>query len=1117
MGAGERRSSDSMHLDDSHGTQGEPVTFSFEVIRPDDLLRLQMEAINLRIDRPEGQTPALVVEDANQPAYLIVHFQPQAIAEQGYPEATILQADVPDGMPAQLPPPPATIGSVDPPGKTAARIGQGSRLVFKVPAEAHIPFTIEGVLDWSGLALNVNAIAAIGPAPTPAEIAAAPAIARPRDTETAIELPYQLIISPTAAASWGHRRTAFTARGRTELWHTRLQLPGGEGAGPADLSARHQASLRAIWSPDFGNRSDVPELPNAAMAPDDRHQIVVKTSAFHGYEGEVSIGLSLGFGGAVGTVAGGFGKVLSPLDGPGVELKFWVPFVPQPFYAEQLMLSSLGGWLSSRGVWNVVRKAKPSRLFQGLSVREVLGRVGEAGRPIHEVRAPAVARDAPGRGAIASPFTPLAPIGIALADGQSDTDQLDLSEWVHHATQGRDHYVKLVYEGELLPFHHRAALVKVTERKFKENKENGDLIVANMYQRFFLVVREPVKRFDANDRGMPFKRVEITTLVTPDIATPAELVTDSRSFWVEVMRSPADRVRLRFPVFATDPQGDVHNLSIPMLFLSQKATGTMRKDVIKFYNDSTTSQNMADRSASVPGQKIAFADRGASAADNTQLATRSLTFALAGEVPRLLKAEVEVPQVQQLLGKDITTTIRLYPDYVSSGFDGGAGVFAEVVEETPAAEPFDAVSRATMDVAFSSDQAGGFATPNLGVSSLSLKRGPLAGHVADAVIDKFDPSSFFPAGTAMLFGTFDLFKLLVGATLGTGAPKLETRFDPVAKKMVATLDWTPEVQNVDLASIAKFTKRNTTLDVHALIEKPVDQPLEKPKSHVWGKLTDFSVTILGSIEIKVTEFGFDSQSGHKPNVTVKLDPTDPLTFTGHLKFVEELRKVIPPDLFGKGPSLDISPVGIRAGFSFALPPVAVGVFALKDVSLGAGLSLPFLDGRPSLDFNVSERPHPFLLSVGIFGGGGFFHLQLDTAGIKIVEAAFEFGVTASVDLGVASGGVHIMAGIYFKLERQEPGSKLAPTLSGYLRMGGELSVIGLIKVSLEFVLSFTYDGGRDKAYGRATLTVKVEIAFFSTSVDITVERAFGGKSGDPTFGQLFSSAETWSEYAEAFA
>jgi hypothetical protein len=195
----------------------------------------------------------------------------------------------------------------------------------------------------------------------------------------------------------------------------------------------------------------------------------------------------------------------------------------------------------------------------------------------------------------------------------------------------------------------------------------------------------------------------------------------------------------------------------------------------------------------------------------------------------------------------------------------------------------------------------------------------------------------------------------------------------------------------------------------------------------------------------------------------------------------------------------------------------VGVFALKDISLGAALTLPFLDGKPTLDFNVSDRPHPFLLSVGIFGGGGFFRLQVDTAGIKMVEAAFEFGATASLDLGVASGGVHIMAGIYFKLERKEPGTDLAPTLTGYLRMGGYLSVLGLIKVSIEFNLSFTYDGAKDKAYGRATLTVKVEIAFFSTSVELTVERAFGGKGGDPKFRELFPAPQVWNDYAQAFA
>ena len=496
--------------------KGEPVTFSFEVIRPDDLLRLHMEARNLRIDRPQGQAPALVIEDADQPAFLIVHFQPQAIAEGGYYEATILQADVPPDAEPQ--PPPTTIGTVDPPGKTPVRIGRGSRLAFKVPAEGRIPFTVEGVLDWSGLALSVNEIAAIGPAPTPAEIAAAPAIARPRDTETALELPYRLIVSPTAKVSWGHRRAAFTSRGRTELWHTRLQLPGqGANSEPSELSAQRAAPLRAIWSPDFGSRAlEDPDLPRAAMAPDDRHQIVVKTSAFHGYEGEVSIGLSLGFGGGgggIGAASGDFGKVLSPLDGPGVELKYWVPFIPQPFYAEQVMLSALGGWLRSRGAWSVVRKARPGIRFQGLAVRELLGGLSEGGRLRRDVRAPAIARDT------VAPFMPLAPIGIGMAGGQADEQEvLDLSEWVHTATQGRDHYVQIVYEGELLPFRNRAALVKVTERKFKENE---GLIVANLFQRFFLIVREPTKWFERNDRGMPFKRVGSRRWSRPTLPRPA--------------------------------------------------------------------------------------------------------------------------------------------------------------------------------------------------------------------------------------------------------------------------------------------------------------------------------------------------------------------------------------------------------------------------------------------------------------------------------------------------------------------------------------------------------------------------------------------------------------------
>ena len=49
------------------------------------------------------------------------------------------------------------------------------------------------------------------------------------------------------------------------------------------------------------------------------------------------------------------------------------------------------------------------------------------------------------------------------------------------------------------------------------------------------------------------------------------------------------------------------------------------------------------------------------------------------------------------------------------------------------------------------------------------------------------------------------------------------------------------------------------------------------------------------------------------------------------------------------------------------------------------------------------------------------------------------------------------------------------------------------------------------------LTVAVKVVFFSKSVEISVEKRFGGSGGDPTFAQLVTSPAVWSEYAGAFA
>jgi hypothetical protein len=960
------------------------------------------------------------------------------------------------------------------------------------------------------------------PNPTPQQIANAPSIQPPAANETALELPYRLVISPNRDVVWEHRKTEFTSHGRTELWHTRLALKTNDGV--VELSREQRAPLRAIWSPDYTpNKPPDPSATNkpetmdrdlwrTAMDANDRYQIVILTSAFRGYEVDVEITL-------LGIAALGERFVTRP---ERIPFNITVPYVPAPFEAEQLMLSALGGWLRSRGHWTPPRTAKPISRPR-LDLDQIF-------KPRLEVLQPLDAAD--NLAANVRDEINIGPIFPGLF--VREPEQLDLSEWVHVATQGRDHYVRIVYEGELWPFRHRAALIKVTERKFKET---SGIVGAYQMQHMFIVVREPVKFFAKTDHGNLLKRVQLTTLVTPDIADPQVLACAKRSFWVEVMTSNTTRALFMFHGVGTDVGGNQVDFTIPMIFVSLMDVNKNFACIATEYNKSKTSQLLNRRNLVVPGQKLLFAERDATKPnDNPQLVTQALNFVMdeSRGLPKLLKAEVKVPQVQELLGTDAPTTIRLYENYVKNGLDNATGVFAEIVKEDFSQftdnNPFAGMIANTLGVTFSSDKAGGFATPNFAVSTLSRALGPLAGKVEDAVKNEFDPQTFFKKGLAMLFGSFDLSELLPksnggASTLDKNAPKLRTETKDIAggKLLRATLDWEPDVKDLDLG-IAAFKKdrggKTTKLLIHGVIEKPIKlgaPPSDGATYEFNGTLNDFQVSVLKSVFINFVAFGFVARTNQKPDVSVKLDSAKPIEFGGDLAFVEELRKAIPPNLFGKGPSLDVSPTGIRAGFAFALPPIAVGVFALKDVSLGAALTLPFLDGKPLFDFNVSERPHPFLLTVSLFGGGGFFHLQLDTAGIKSLEAAFEFGAAAAIDIGVASGEVHIMAGIYFAMQRKENSTDLAAVLSGYLRMGGSLSVLGLVKVSVEFNLSFTYDSVKDKAYGRATLTVNVEVLGFSKSVELTVERAFGGKSGDPKFKELFTTAESWSDYALAFA
>jgi hypothetical protein len=204
---------------------------------------------------------------------------------------------------------------------------------------------------------------------------------------------------------------------------------------------------------------------------------------------------------------------------------------------------------------------------------------------------------------------------------------------------------------------------------------------------------------------------------------------------------------------------------------------------------------------------------------------------------------------------------------------------------------------------------------------------------------------------------------------------------------------------------------------------------------------------------------------------------------------------------------------VSAGFTLGIPTIGLGIFTLQDISLGAGFHLPFIGGAAALRFAFCERDHPFLLTVSLFGGGGFFGLDLDTEKVTNVEASLEFGAAIAINLGVAAGKASITAGVYY----QKSGAGFQVT--AFFRAAGSLSVLGIISVSIELYVGLTFQSDKTKPhggmlYGTASVKVKIKIVFFSISVSVSIEREFAGS--DPAFSAMLTPGD-WSEYCNAFA
>ena len=975
-------------------------SFYVSIIRPKDLLVLTLDFRSVDFTAPVGAQPGIIQGQSG--AILIVHFQPQNIAEQAFFQVSDNPAD-----PGNEPP--------QPPSYVQSLLSGPSRLVFDVPSGETIPLTDKGLLDaLTRLPLRVTPVASYQPPTgcTPTAIIQrltnnppAPKVTLPAAHHTAIEAPYRLYLSPDQMGTWTHALEPIEHNQWTELWHTRL------GSSRQDGDPR----VRAVWSPDFipntvQPHSDVPF--RMSLDGRDRNEIVHLTS------------------------------------------NYYLPsFTPTPVDTERIMLSTLGAWLKLQGDWE-----PPS-----------------------------------------------------FGSGQGS---LTVMQWRHVTTMARDHYVRVLYAGYLFPFGHRAVLVKVTERKFRyrEDAETPGHI-AYLLQRRFIMVRQPTRSY--SHRESPFRTVTLKTRITPNLQDPTDpeskiMSPDEEFFWPRVLSS-GGFIDFPFHLEATDWEGRTVEFTAPLPFISKNVDELpLVTNAVSYYQ--TISVTNPRRQRDFDGQSVAFAPPDKT--DDTTLETSAISFGVIHKPnetphfwPSMAQAQVDIPAVKQLVGKPAPSTIEWETSYTAGSGNsiGNAGqVFAKIVGNSP--------------LNFgSTEKSGGLVAPNLDISGLSRSLGPIGGPINQMVGGDFKPQDIFDTSVKLLGGIelWQIIKDMIFYNASNTAQKVP-QFITVRDGDIIRTTYTWELSKNELVNTGLFVPENgATFILKAVLEKKLDA--SPPTYRIEGKLTNFTVVLLPPPN-ELISIGFDSASflaeqDKKVDVSVQLND---FQFLGILEFVNELRNYLPLDGFSDPPILDIVTApnpGLNLGYTLGIPTIGVGIMTIQNITLSAGFFLPFGDAPMNFHFAFCERQQPFTLTVSLFGGGGFFSMDVGIEKVVMIEAALEFGAAAAINLGVASGKASMMAGFYF----QKAGADFA--LTGYFRANGSLSVLGIITVSLEFYLGLAYaskgispHGGT--LWGQASLTVKIEILFFSTSVSVSMEREFAGS--DPTFRELVAP-NVWADYCDAFA
>lgn len=383
---------------------------------------------------------------------------------------------------------------------------------------------------------------------------------------------------------------------------------------------------------------------------------------------------------------------------------------------------------------------------------------------------------------------------------------------------------------------------------------------------------------------------------------------------------------------------------------------------------------------------------------------------------------------------------------------------------------------------------GGLVIPSFTADAISRLHGPvaLAGTVRDAA-GKLNPDKVF-GDTARILG----FKLI---------------------DLIPKLDNPPEIQ-LRPPNTATMTWSDIKLEDHPPIRtKPTTKlnlTVERSPGHVTTKCDIADLTLqFPLLDVAIGSIAYTQIDDQPPHLELHGVTPD---VTGPLRLLKQLLDKV--DLGQAAPEVHVTGKEITAAYSLAVPDVTTVDFTLRDILFRLGVTIP-LDGEPvTVEMSFASRAHPFIVSVLVFGGGGYVDLAITGDTVTRFEASLEFGAATAIGLGIATAEVHALGGVRYEL----PDGRL----NGYLRIGGGVEILGLISVSVELIIALTYQETGNALTGRATLVVTIDLTFYSGSV--TLDTGEYRISGNPPPHSLTATAANaadaglaaWQNYRRAF-